>query len=137
MLGFILYAFGISGDSVNEFASNGIFNFVLFLLFVVFAISFFGVFEITLPSSLINKSEAMSDKGGVIGIFFMAFTLVLVSFSCTVPFIGGALAFITQGGSASGPILGMFAYSLALALPFGLFAFFPSWLQSLPKSGDG
>lgn len=134
LLGFLLYAFGISGDSVNEFASNGIFNFALFLLFVIFAISFFGVFEITLPTSWINKSEQLSDKGGFIGIFFMAFTLVLVSFSCTAPFIGSALALITQG-HALGPIVGMFAFSLALALPFGLFAFFPQMLQSLPKSG--
>lgn len=134
LLGFILYVFGISGDSVNEFASNGIFNFALFLLFVVFAISFFGVFEITLPTSWINKSEQLSDKGGWFGIFFMAFTLVLVSFSCTAPFVGSALALITQG-HAMGPIVGMFAFSLALALPFGLFAFFPQMLQSLPKSG--
>ncbi len=134
LLGVALYAFGISGDSVNEFASNGIFNFTLFLLFVVFAISFFGVFEITLPTSWINKSEQLSDKGGFIGIFFMAFTLVLVSFSCTAPFVGSALALITQG-HALGPIVGMFAFSLALALPFGLFAFFPQMLQSLPKSG--
>lgn len=134
MIGVILYLFNVSSDSINEFASNGVFNFVLFLLFMVFAISFFGVFEITLPSSWINKSEAMSDKGGLLGIFFMAFTLVLVSFSCTAPFVGGALALITQGHTA-GPIVGMFAYSLAFALPFGLFAFFPNWLQSLPKSG--
>ncbi len=134
LLGLLLYSFGISGDSVNEFASNGVFNFALFLLFVVFAISFFGVFEITLPTSWINKSEQLSDKGGFIGIFFMAFTLVLVSFSCTVPFIGSALALITQG-HALGPIVGMFAFSLALAMPFGLFAFFPQILQSLPKSG--
>jgi thiol:disulfide interchange protein DsbD len=134
LLGVALYAFGISGDSVNEFASNGVFNFALFLLFVVFAISFFGVFEITLPTSWINKSEQLSDKGGFIGIFFMAFTLVLVSFSCTAPFIGSALALITQG-HALGPIVGMFAFSLALALPFGLFAFFPQMLKSLPKSG--
>jgi len=134
LIGVLLYVFNIGGDSVNEFASNGIFNFALFLLFVVFAVSFFGVFEITLPTSWVNKSEAMSDKGGFLGIFFMAFTLVLVSFSCTAPFVGSALALITQG-HAAGPIVGMFAYSLAFALPFGLFAFFPNWLQSLPKSG--
>lgn len=134
LIGVILFMFNVSGDSVNEFASNGIFNFALFLLFVVFAVSFFGVFEITLPTSWVNKSESMSDKGGWLGIFFMAFTLVLVSFSCTAPFVGSALALITQG-HAAGPIVGMFAYSLAFALPFGLFAFFPNWLQSLPKSG--
>ncbi|HZF99366.1 MAG TPA: cytochrome c biogenesis protein CcdA, partial [Chitinophagales bacterium] len=134
MIGVILYMFNVSSDSVNEFASNGVFNFALFLLFMVFAVSFFGVFEITLPTAWINKSENMSDKGGLMGIFFMAFTLVLVSFSCTAPFVGSALALITQG-HAAGPIVGMFAYSLAFALPFGLFAFFPNWLQSLPKSG--
>ena len=134
LIGVILYMFNVSSDSVNEFASNGVFNFALFLLFMVFAVSFFGVFEITLPTSWINKSENMSDKGGLLGIFFMAFTLVLVSFSCTAPFVGSALALITQG-HAAGPIVGMFAYSLAFALPFGLFAFFPNWLQSLPKSG--
>ena len=101
---------------------------------MIFAISFFGVFEITLPTSWINKSEELSDKGGYSGIFFMALTLVLVSFSCTIPFIGAAIRAMS-GGSFMNPIIGMFAYSVTLAFPFVLFAFFPNWLQSLPKSG--
>jgi len=101
---------------------------------VVFAISFFGAFEITLPSSWVNKSDQQADKGGVIGIFFMAFTLSLVSFSCTGPIIGSLLVEAASGG-VQGPLVGMFGFSLALALPFTLFAIFPGWLNSLPKSG--
>ena len=101
---------------------------------MVFAASFFGAFEITLPSSLVNKSDAQSDKGGIGGIFFMALTLVLVSFSCTGPIIGSALIQSTSGEVWT-PILTMLAFSVVFALPFTLFALFPSWLKQLPKSG--
>src|SRR5690606_18930780 len=104
------------------------------LLFVVFAISFFGAFEITLPNSWVNKADKQADKGGIIGIFFMAFTLALVSFSCTGPIVGSVLVQSAQGG-LSGPIVAMLGFSFALALPFGLFAAFPGWLNSLPQSG--
>jgi thiol:disulfide interchange protein DsbD len=105
-----------------------------FVILVVFAISFFGAFEITLPSSWVNKADQASERGGLIGIFFMAFTLALVSFSCTGPIIG-TLLFQSFAGGIQGPLVGMFGFSLALALPFGLFAAFPGWLNSLPKSG--
>jgi thiol:disulfide interchange protein DsbD len=121
--------------ALNALATNGIFNFFFFLLLVVFGISFLGAFEITLPSSLANKLDQNSDKGGVAGIFFMAATLVVVSFSCTGPLIGGLLAAAATKGERLGPAVGMFGFSLALALPFTLFALFPSWLKSLPKSG--
>lgn len=134
LIGLVLALFHIDDSALNELASNGYFNFILFILFMIFAISFFGVFEITLPTSWINKSEELSDKGGYSGIFFMALTLVLVSFSCTIPFIGAAIRAMS-GGSFMNPIIGMFAYSVTLAFPFVLFAFFPNWLQSLPKSG--
>ncbi|WPU99333.1 cytochrome c biogenesis protein CcdA [Mucilaginibacter sp. cycad4] len=121
--------------ALNALATNGIFNFLFFLLLVVFGVSFLGAFEITLPSSLANKLDQNSDKGGVAGIFFMAATLVVVSFSCTGPLIGGLLAAAATKGERLGPAVGMFGFSLALALPFTLFALFPSWLKSLPKSG--
>lgn len=121
--------------ALNALATNGIFNFFFFLLLVVFGISFLGAFEITLPSSLANKLDENSDKGGSIGIFFMASTLVVVSFSCTGPLIGGLIAAAATKGDRLGPAIGMFGFSLALALPFTLFALFPSLLKSLPKSG--
>jgi thiol:disulfide interchange protein DsbD len=102
---------------------------------LVFALSFLGAFEITLPSSFVNKMDAKSDKGGYMGIFFMAFTLALVSFSCTGPIIGTLLVEASSTGHMSGPFFGMFGFSLALALPFGLFAAFPGWMNSLPQSG--
>lgn len=111
------------------------FNLAFFILLLVFAFSFLGAFEITLPSSFVNKMDAKSDKGGYIGIFFMAFTLALVSFSCTGPIIGTLLVEASNTGNISGPFFGMFGFSLALALPFGLFAAFPGWLNSLPQSG--
>jgi len=133
-LGFLIT--GVYGPSaLNALASNVFFNMLFFLLFFVFALSFFGVFEITLPSKWINKSDAISEKGGLIGIFFMAFTLVLVSFSCTVPIVGSMLVIIAEKGEFWGPLLGMLGFSLALAIPFALFAAFPGWLQSVPKSG--
>ncbi len=122
-------------DAVNNMATNVWFNLAFFILLVVFAISFLGAFEITLPSSFVNKMDAKSDKGGLIGIFFMAFTLSLVSFSCTGPIIGTLLVQAASTGALAGPFFGMFGFSLALALPFGLFAAFPGWLNSLPKSG--
>ena len=133
-LGFIItLLFGPS--ALNALATNGIFNFFFFLLLIVFGISFLGAFEITLPSSLGNKLDKNSDKGGLIGIFFMAATLAVVSFSCTGPIIGSVLVEAATKGERLGPAVGMFGFSLALALPFTLFAMFPSALKSLPKSG--
>ncbi len=132
------------GPSIlNEMSTNKWFNLAFFIIFVIFALSFFGLFEITLPSSLINKSDSMADKGGLIGTFFMAFTLVLVSFSCTGPIVGSLLVQAAQtnaGASLMGfiplkPFIGMLGFGMGLALPFALFAMFPGWLNSLPKSG--
>ncbi|RFZ81421.1 DUF255 domain-containing protein [Mucilaginibacter terrenus] len=122
-------------DALNALASNGVFNIFFFLLLVVFAISFLGAFEITLPSSLANKLDQNSDKGGLAGIFFMAATLVVVSFSCTGPIIGTLLVEAASKGHRLAPAIGMFGFSFALALPFTIFALFPSMLKSLPKSG--
>jgi thiol:disulfide interchange protein DsbD len=122
-------------DALNALASNGIINLAFFLIFVVFAISFFGAFEITLPHKWLNASDRASAKGGLIGIFFMAFTLSLVSFSCTGPIIGSLLVQAAVKGDVAGPALGMLGFASALALPFALFAAFPGWLNSLPKSG--
>ena len=122
-------------DALNSLSTNGIFNFGFFLLIVVFAASFLGAFEITLPSSWVNKMDQNSDKGGLMGLFFMAATLALVSFSCTGPIIGTLLVQAATTGALLGPAIGMFGFALALAIPFVLFAMFPSWLQSLPKSG--
>jgi thiol:disulfide interchange protein len=133
-LGFIItLIFG--SDALNALATNGIFNLFFFLLLVVFGVSFLGAFEITLPSSLANKLDENSDKGGLTGIFFMAATLVVVSFSCTGPIIGTLLVDAASKGERLGPAIGMFGFSLALAIPFTLFALFPSALKSLPKSG--
>lgn len=109
-------------------------NIFFTLVFLFFAFAFLGMFEITLPSGLVNKIDAKADQGGLAGIFFMAFTLVLVSFSCTGPIVGSILI-SSAGGELLKPIAGMFAFSLAFALPFTLFAIFPEWLNSLPKSG--
>ncbi len=122
-------------DSLNKMATNPWFNLAFFALFVVFAASFFGAFEITLPSSWVNKADDASNKGGFLGIFFMGFTLSLVSFSCTGPIIGSLLVEAASKGSLLGPAVGMFGFALALAIPFTLFAAFPSWLNSLPSSG--
>ncbi len=121
-------------EMANELATNWIPNLIFFIVFVIFALSFFGLFEITLPNSWVNKADQKADKGGIIGIFFMAFTLVLVSFSCTGPLVGSLLV-ESAGGQILKPILGMFAFGLAFAIPFTLFAIFPEWLNSLPKSG--
>lgn len=122
-------------DALNSLSTNGIFNFFFFLLLVVFAASFLGAFEITLPSSWVNKMDANSDKGGLAGLFFMAGTLALVSFSCTGPIIGTLLVQAATTGALLGPAIGMFGFSLALAIPFALFALFPSAMNKLPKSG--
>ena len=109
-------------------------NLFFFLIFLIFGLSFLGLFEIVLPSSLVNIADRESDKGGIYGIFFMAFTIVLVSFSCTGPIVGSILV-NSAGGAVLKPVIGMLGYSLAFALPFTLFAIFPQWLSSLPKSG--
>ena len=122
-------------DALNAFSTNIYFNLFFFLLLVIFAISFLGAFEIVLPAAFVNKIDSQSDRGGLIGIFFMAFTLSLVSFSCTGPIIGTLLVDAAVNGGVKGPFWGMLGFSSALALPFGLFAAFPGWLNSLPKSG--
>lgn len=129
----ITIAFG--SDALNELSTNGIFNFVFFLILVLFAASFFGAFELTLPSSFVNKIDAKSDQGGFLGLFFMAFSLALVSFSCTGPIIGTLLVEAASKGERMGPAIGMLGFAIALALPFVLFAMFPSMLKSMPKSG--
>lgn len=118
----------------NWLSTHWVPNLFFFILFTVFAASFFGMFEITLPAWMVNKSDAQADKGGYLGAFFMAFTLVLVSFSCTAPIAGSILALSTQGEVLL-PIIGMLGFSLAFAIPFTLFAIFPAALEKLPKSG--
>ncbi|MDQ1090426.1 protein-disulfide reductase DsbD [Siphonobacter sp. SORGH_AS_1065] len=122
-------------DALNNLSTNGLFNFAFFLLLVVFAASFLGAFELMLPSSWANKMDQKADQGGLLGIFFMATTLSLVSFSCTGPIIGTLLVQAAAQGALLGPAIGMFGFALALALPFTLFSLFPSALKSLPKSG--
>lgn len=122
-------------DALNALSTNGVVNFFFFLLLITFAASLLGGFEITLPSSWINKADAQSGRQGFAGIFFMAATLALVSFSCTGPIIGTLLVKTFEMGFIPGPVFGMFGFSLALAVPFTLFAMFPSWLKRLPKSG--
>ncbi|GEO06385.1 thiol:disulfide interchange protein [Adhaeribacter aerolatus] len=121
-------------EAANFISTHWLPNILFFLVFLLFGMSFLGMFEITLPSSLVNKADAQADKGGWYGVFFMAFTLVLVSFSCTGPLVGSILV-SSAGGETLKPIAGMLAYSTAFALPFTLFAAFPSWLKSLPRSG--
>lgn len=129
----ITLLFGAS--ALNEAASSALFNLLFFAIIIVFAISFLGAFEITLPSSFVNKMDSKSDRGGLIGIFFMAFTLALVSFSCTGPIIGYLLVEAVSKGALLGPAVGMLGFSIALAIPFILFALFPSFLKEMPKSG--
>lgn len=121
-------------DALNALATNVTFNIIFFLLLLVFALSFLGAFEIVLPSSWLTKVDQKSELGGLVGIFFMALALAVVSFSCTGPIVGTLLV---QAASQAGiaPIIGMLGFSLAIALPFALFAAFPGWLNSLPKSG--
>jgi len=133
-LGFLVTV--IAGpDALNNMASSAFWNLLFFVVFVIFAASFLGAFEITLPSRFVNAIDKGSNRGGLIGIFFMAFTLSLVSFSCTGPIIGSLLVEASRGNNYLGPLVGMFGFSLALALPFALFAAFPGWLNSLPRSG--
>ena len=129
----ITVIFGAS--ALNEAASSATFNLLFFAMLIIFAVSFLGAFEITLPSSLVNKMDEKSNRGGFIGLFFMAFTLALVSFSCTGPIIGTLLVDAVSKGSYLGPATGMLGFSAALAIPFTLFAIFPSWLKEMPKSG--
>lgn len=128
---------GVFGASaLNKLATDPVFNVIFFLLLVVFAISFFGAFELVLPSSWTNKLDSKAEStGGLLSIFFMAFTLALVSFSCTGPIIGTLLVDAASKGDVFGPAVGMFGFALALALPFTLFAVFPNMLQNMPKSG--
>lgn len=126
---------GIFGaDALNALSTNVWFNIIFFLLILFFALSFLGAYEITLPSSWATKADKQADKGGMIGIFFMALALAIVSFSCTGPIIGYLLVEAASKGGIA-PFVGMFGFSLALALPFALFAAFPGWMNSLPKSG--
>jgi len=122
-------------DALNALSTNGIFNFFFFLLLVAFALSFLGAFELVLPSSWVNKADKKGNKDSLSGIFFMALTLALVSFSCTGPIVGYLLFQAATMGQLLGPAIGMFGFAIALAVPFVLFAMFPSWMKSLPKSG--
>ncbi len=133
-LGVIVSLTNIGPNAANALSTHWIPNLIFFALFVVFAFSFFGMFELVLPSSWVNKADSRADKGGFGGAFFMALTTVLVSFSCTGPIVG-ALLVEAAGGLALKPTLGMFGFALAFAIPFTLFAIFPSWLKGLPKSG--
>ncbi len=130
-----LFTFGLFGPNVgNILSTHWIPNLLFFLLFLIFAVSFFGAFEIVLPSSLVNKTDSKAEQGGLVGAFFMALTTVIVSFSCTGPFIGALIIEAVQDGGMR-PLIGMFFFGLAFALPFTLLAIFPSALNKLPKSG--
>lgn len=140
---FIIGIYVLIGTVISRFNGPAFANFVsthwlpnvlFFAAFFIFGLSFLGLFEIVLPNSLINRADAQSERGGIVGIFFMAFTLVLVSFSCTGPIVGSLLV-ASAGGEIIKPIIGMAAFSSAFAIPFTLFAAFPQWLKSLPKSG--
>ncbi|MBQ7162690.1 MAG: thioredoxin family protein [Bacteroidales bacterium] len=137
---YLLMGLGITlifgASALNNLATNALFNLLFFLLLVAFALSFFGLFDIVLPASWADKMDKRADStSGLVSIFFMAFTLVLVSFSCTGPIIGTLLVEAASQGSLTGPAVGMGGFALALALPFSLFAVFPNMMQSLPKSG--
>jgi len=134
LLGVIVSVSNVGPNAANALSTHWIPNLIFFALFIVFAFSFFGMFELVLPSSWTNKADSQVDKGGLGGVFFLAVTTVLVSFSCTGPIVG-ALLVEAAGGLALKPILGMFGFGLAFAIPFTLFAIFPSWLKGLPKSG--
>ena len=130
----VFLAFFMGPEFANDLATGWFPNILFFSVFVFFALSFFGLFEIALPHNLVNKVDRLGDKGGILGVFFMALTLVLVSFSCTGPIVGAILV-ASAGGLILKPILGMLAFSTAFAIPFMLFALFPGWLKALPKSG--
>lgn len=129
-----LTAMIFGADTLNNLATHWLPNILVFLIFFIFALSFLGLFEITLPSVFVNKMDQQSDRGGLLGVFFMAFTLALVSFSCTFPIVGSVLVLSTQGEFVK-PIFGMLSFSLAFAMPFTLFAIFPDWLKKMPQSG--
>ncbi len=132
----ILISLIFGPSALNNMATSAVFNLIFFAMLVVFGISFLGAFEIRMPSSWTNKMDQKADSTtGILSIFFMAFTLALVSFSCTGPIIGTLIVQAFSSGNLIAPIVGMFGFSLALAIPFSLFAIFPSWLQSMPKSG--
>ncbi|MFK7782321.1 protein-disulfide reductase DsbD family protein [Psychroserpens sp.] len=133
LLGTIITAI-FGADALNALATNVWFNLIFFLLLVIFAISFLGAFEIVLPNSWANKADRQADRGGLVGIFFMALALAIVSFSCTGPIVGTILVEAASKGGIA-PVIGMLGFSSAIALPFALFAAFPGWLNSLPKSG--
>ncbi|WP_095955221.1 thioredoxin family protein [Flavobacterium sp. ACN6] len=133
LLGSIVTAI-FGADSLNALSTNVWFNLIFFILLVVFACSFLGAFEIMLPNALANKVDSQADRGGLIGIFFMALALAIVSFSCTGPIVGTLLVEAASKGGIA-PIVGMLGFSIAIALPFSLFAAFPGWLNALPKSG--
>ncbi len=134
LLGFLIsFLWGFT--ALNELSTHWLFNLIIFSVFILFALSFFGLFEITLPSGLVNKIDRQADRGGLVGIFFMAITLVLVSFSCTFPIVGTALINTLSGGSILEGTAAMFGFSLAFAIPFTGFAIFPAWLKSMPDSG--
>jgi len=120
---------------LNELSTNVWMNLIFFIVFIIFAFAFLGAFEIQMPAKWVNSADSKADKGGLVGIFFMAFTLALVSFSCTGPIIGSSLVQAASSGSMMGPAVIMLGFSSALALPFTLFAIFPGWLNSLPQSG--
>ncbi len=133
LLGSVITAiFGAS--ALNELSTNVWFNLIFFILLIIFAVSFLGAFEIVLPHSWVNKVDRQADRGGIVGILFMALALAIVSFSCTGIIVGDLLVIAASKGGIA-PVVGMFGFSLALALPFMLFAMFPGWLNSLPKSG--
>lgn len=134
-LGLIITFASKNPAALNELSTNAFMNILFFVVFMVFAFSFLGAFEIRMPSKWVNSADSKADKGGLIGIFFMAFTLALVSFSCTGPIIGSSLVQAISSDSKLGPVLIMAGFSTALALPFTLFAIFPSWLNSMPQSG--
>jgi thiol:disulfide interchange protein len=129
-----IFAFTFGADGLNALATHWVPNLFVFLMFIVFALSFLGLFEINAPYQLVNKADRAAEKGGLVGIFFMSATLVLVSFSCTIPIVGNVLV-LSAGGEVLKPVLGMLAYSAAFAIPFTLFAIFPEWMKSMPKSG--
>ncbi len=133
LLGSVITAI-FGAEILNWLSTQWWFNLAFFILLVVFAVSFMGAFEITLPNSWVNKADKASDRGGMIGIFFMALVLALVSFSCTGPIVGTLLVQAADIGGIA-PVMGMLGFSLALALPFALFAAFPGWLNTMPKSG--
>ena len=133
-IGVIVSLFKADASSVNAISTNWILNSIFFLVFVVFAASFFGMFELVLPSGFTNKIDSKADKGGMLGAFFMALAMTVISFSCTGPIVGALLIEASQGHFWR-PIVGMFGFAIIFALPFTLFAIFPSWLKGLPKSG--